>query len=290
MHASPPTAPGPADPPDPSALLEAALPVAAAAAEQILRYRERGVAVAATKSSAVDVVTEADRAAEEAIVATLRRARPDDSILGEEGGLSVEGTSGVTWLVDPIDGTVNYLYDLPAYAVSIAAAVADPEGIGGWRSLAGVVVNPRLGETYAAVRGGGATLNGRPLTVNAVSDLSQALVATGFGYSPERRVRQARALPGLLAVARDIRRMGAASLDLCAVAAGRVDGYFEAGLNAWDWGAGALIAAEAGAVVLGDRSGAAPGPGFLLAAAPGIASELLALADPAQPADGEGRP
>jgi len=262
-------------------LREIAVRVAEEAAAQVLRQRAEGVAVAATKTSAVDVVTAADRAAEELISARLSALRPADAILGEEGGELRSGTTGITWLVDPIDGTVNYLYDLPAYAVSVAAAVPDPAGIGGWRSLAGCVVNPRTGETFSAARGLGATMNGLPLRVSEVQQLELALVATGFGYSPERRIEQAKVLPALLGSVRDLRRMGSAALDLCAVGAGRLDGYYESGLHAWDWGAGALVAEEAGAVILGAREGEPAGRGFILAASPAIAMPLRELVQPA---------
>jgi myo-inositol-1(or 4)-monophosphatase len=222
-------------------LLDLARSVALEAAALVRQRREAGVEVAATKSSPVDVVTEADRAAEELIYSRLTQARPADGFLGEEGA-SASSDSGVTWVVDPIDGTVNFLYDLPQYAVSIAAS-RDGEVV------AGVVVNVASGEVFAATRGGGATLGGRRLKVREVVPLDQRLVATGFNYVREVRTLQAVAVSRLLGSVRDVRRLGSAALDLCALAAGRFDGYVEEGLNAWDLAAGGLIASEAGARV-----------------------------------------
>jgi myo-inositol-1(or 4)-monophosphatase len=222
-------------------LLELARSVALDAAALVRRRREEGVEVAATKSSPVDVVTEADRAAEQLIYSRLTQARPDDGFLGEEGASSAS-TSGVTWVVDPIDGTVNFLYDLPQYAVSIAASRPD-------EVVAGVVVNVASGEVFAATRGGGATLDGRPLRVRDVVPLDQRLVATGFNYVREVRTLQATAVARMLGSVRDVRRLGSAALDLCALAAGRLDAYVEEGLNPWDLAAGGLVATEAGARV-----------------------------------------
>jgi myo-inositol-1(or 4)-monophosphatase len=187
------------------------------------------------------VVTEADRAAEQLIYSRLTQARPGDGFLGEEGASS-SSASGVTWVVDPIDGTVNFLYGLPQYAVSIAASRVD-------EVVAGVVVNVASGEVFAATRGGGATLDGRPLRVRDVVPLDQRLVATGFNYVREVRMHQATAVARMLGSVRDVRRLGSAALDLCALAAGRLDAYVEEGLNAWDLAAGGLVAAEAGARV-----------------------------------------
>ena len=222
-------------------LLALAVDVATEAAELVRRRRREGVEVAATKSSPVDVVTEVDRASERLIFERLMAARPGDGFLGEEGA-SAESTSGVVWVVDPIDGTVNFLYGLPHYAVSIAAAV-------GGEPVAGVVVNVQTGECFTATRGGGAFLDGVPLRVGDDGDrpLGQRLVATGFNYVSRIKVLQTTAVSALLHEVRDIRRMGAAALDLCSVAAGRVDAYVEEGLNAWDVAAGGLVATEAGA-------------------------------------------
>lgn len=220
-------------------LLELGRSTAGAAAEVITRMRSAGVDVAATKSSDLDVVTVADRAAEELIRTTLLTARPDDAFMGEEGGSS-GGASGVRWIVDPIDGTVNYLYGLPQYAVSIAAEV-DGEVV------AGVVLNAATGQEYVATRGGGASVDGRPLGVRDPVPISQRLVLTGFGYEAELRARQGAAVARMLPQVRDIRRLGSCALDLCALAAGLADAYVEEGVNLWDHAAAGLIAAEAGA-------------------------------------------
>lgn len=184
------------------------------------------------------MVTEFDRASEQQIVERLRRERPHDGILGEEGS-DTAGTSGVHWLIDPIDGTTNFLYDLPGWAVSVAAL--DAAG-----AIAGAVYVPALDELFTAARGGGAFLNGRPIRCGTVTDPATALVATGFGYVAEQRARQGARVALLLPQVRDIRRFGAASVDLCHVAAGRLDAYYEEGLGPWDFAAGELIAREAG--------------------------------------------
>lgn len=198
-----------------------------------------------------------DRAAEQLVVDALHRLRPGDGVLGEEGGESV-GSTGVRWVLDPIDGTVNYLYDLPAYAVSLAAEVDGSVAVG-------AVYNPVTKELWTAVRGEGARLGDRLLAGSTVTSLDQALVATGFGYDADRRRAQAAVVGALLPEIRDIRRFGAASLDLCSVAAGRVDAYFERGLAPWDLAAGGLIAAEAGLLVTGLR-GLPAGADLVLAA------------------------
>jgi myo-inositol-1(or 4)-monophosphatase len=219
------------------------------------------VKVAAVKSSPTDVVTEMDRAAESLIAETIRGARPDDAFLAEEGGAS-GGAARVRWVVDPLDGTVNYLYGLADWAVSIAAEVDGTV-------VAGVVEVPRHGETFAAVRGEGAwvrSAGGRQeLRCGPGPELSQALVATGFGYVAGRRRIQGEVVAALLPRIRDIRRGGSAAFDLCNLAAGRLDGYYERGLNPWDFAAGALIAAESGAVV-GGLNGGPPGTSMTIAA------------------------
>lgn len=222
-------------------LLDLARSVADEAADLVRQQRREGVEVADTKSSPVDIVTEVDRAAERLIYSRITRARPDDGFLGEEGA-SAESTTGVTWVVDPIDGTVNFLYGIPQYAVSIAASRGE-------EVVAGVVVNVASGEVFAANRGGGATLDGRPLHVRDVVPLEQCLIATGFNYVAEVRALQAAAVARMLNTVRDVRRLGSAALDLCALAAGRIDGFVEEGLNPWDRAAGGLIATEAGARV-----------------------------------------
>lgn len=252
-------------------LLDLATSIATQAAELAARRRYEGVAVADRKSSSVDVVTHADRETEQLIRTLLTEARPDDGFFGEES-TATSGSSGLTWVVDPIDGTVNYLYGIPHYAVSIAVVEAEPDPAT-WRALAGAVVNLGAQETYTASAGGGAFLNGERLQVAEAVDLSQALVATGFSYIQDVRVEQGRVIAELISQVRDIRRMGTASLDLCMVASGRVNAYFERCLKPWDHAAGALIAQEAGATVKG-RGDNAAGEDFILAAEPTVARLL----------------
>jgi myo-inositol-1(or 4)-monophosphatase len=252
-------------------LLTLARSVATQAAQLAAQRRIEGVAVAGRKSSAVDVVTFADREVEQFIRSLLADARPNDGFFGEESGATA-GSSGLTWVIDPIDGTVNYLYSIPHYAVSVAVVEGEPDPAT-WRALAGAVVNLGANETYAGVAGGGSFLNGEPLQVAGAVELSEALVATGFSYLQELRVEQGRVIAALLPQVRDIRRMGTASLDLCMVASGRVNAYFERSLNPWDHAAGALIAREAGATVKG-RGTDAEGKDFILAAEPTVALRL----------------
>jgi myo-inositol-1(or 4)-monophosphatase len=228
---------------DPWQLLELAQAAAGEAARLVTERRPADLGVAETKSSPTDVVTEMDTAAEQLIRKLILDQRPDDAFLGEEGGAD-SGRSAVRWVIDPIDGTVNYLYDLPHWSVSIGVEV---DGV----TVAGVVAAPRLGEVYTALRGAGSWCNGAGLRVRPAAELSAALVATGFGYRAERRVRQGEIVGALLPRVRDIRRAGSAALDLCAVAVGRIDGYYERGTHDWDRSAGTLIATEAGAVVRG---------------------------------------
>lgn len=249
---------------DLDALLSLATDLAREAGELALSMRE-GIEQEDTKSSPTDVVTAADRAVERLLVEGIHAARPDDGVLGEEGA-GVQGTSGVRWVLDPIDGTTNYLYGLPQWAVSIGVEVDGATAVG-------VVHDPSKGELWQAVRGGGAVLNGRTLRCSTRDDLAQAMVATGFGYDARRRAAQAAVLPSLLPVVRDVRRLGAASLDLCGVAAGRVDAYYEQGLNPWDLSAGGLVAQEAGARVEGLRARPA-GFALTLAAGPGLFDAL----------------
>jgi len=230
----------------------------ARAAGAALRARPDDLGVT-TKSGPTDVVTVMDKAAEKVILAGLAQARPDDAIVSEESAAS-GGTSGVRWLVDPLDGTVNYLYGIPRYAVSIAAEV-------GGEMACGVVLDVVLGQEYTATRGGGAYCDGVRLACSTETDPAQALLATGFAYDVGRRTVQARTIASVLPAVRDIRRFGSAALDLCDVASGRVDAYYEAGMHPWDWAAGALIAREAGARVDG-LSGRPPGNHTTLAANP----------------------
>jgi myo-inositol-1(or 4)-monophosphatase len=221
-----------------------------------------------TKTTRTDMVTEMDRAAEARIVERLLGARPDDGMLGEEG-TDQPGTSGVRWIVDPLDGTTNYLYGLPGFAVSIAAEV---EGV----VVAGVVHDVVHDELFAATRDGGATRDIAPIRASHQRDLSLALVGTGFSYDAARRAAQAAALVHVLPRVRDVRRFGAAAVDLCWVACGRLDAYYERGLAPWDLAAGELIASEAGALVT-DFAGRPAVAGSVVAATPAIAEDLRAL-------------
>lgn len=225
-----------------------------------------------TKSSPTDLVTEFDGAAERLIVDVLREARPDDAIVGEEGA-SREGTSGFAWHVDPIDGTTNFAYGLTEWSCSIG--VTHDTGSGPV-TVAGAVYVPDLDEMYTAAAGHGAFRDDRPIAAGTLTDVSLALVATGFGYDPRARVAQARLLGELIGEVRDVRRSGSAAVDLCRVACGRVDVYYESGLNSWDITAGELICREAGAVT-SDGAGGPAHPGFVLAAAPGVHDEFAAL-------------
>src|SRR5262245_47994117 len=228
----------------------------------------RATMTAATKSSRTDVVTAHDRAAEARVVAALAERRPEDAIVGEEG-TQRPGTSGLSWYLDPIDGTTNFLYGFPLWSTSVG--VADDDG-----TVAGAVFVPATGELFAAARGAGSTRNGEPIRPSAEVDVSLALVATGFGYLPERRTAQVRRLASVIADVRDVRRGGSAAIDLCYAAAGFVDAYFEDGLNSWDIAAGELIAREAGCRT-GDFSGGPPRPGEILAAPPALFDQLSAL-------------
>lgn len=191
------------------------------------------------KSGVLDFATQMDHESEKLIVASILQARPDDSIIGEEGS-DRTGSSGYTWVIDPIDGTVNYLYGIPGWCISIA--VKDRDGY-----LVGVVHAPSFAMTWSAIRGGGATCNGKPLRCNEPVAMNLALIATGFAYDLERRKPQAEFIRELLPKIRDIRRMGACAVDICMVASGSVDAHFEAGVNEWDYAAAGLIASEAGA-------------------------------------------
>ena len=257
-------------------LAEIAATIAKDVGHAIRKMRAQGVEIANTKSSLADVVTAADGEAERLITAALREARPNDGILGEEGA-SVEGNTAITWVVDPIDGTVNYLYDLPGYAVSIAATVADgADGTmaDGRRAVAGAVYVPTLDELFEAHEGGGARLNGRTLQPQEAPQLALSLIATGFGYTAERRAEQAEILRRVLPQVRDIRRLGAAAADLCNLAAGRIDAYYERGLQPWDYAAGVLIAREAGATILGRDDETPPGETLMIAGPHALALSL----------------
>lgn len=266
-------------------LLQIAVTVARSAGDMLLDGLHRTRTSVRTKSTGTDMVTEMDLASESLIVASLHRQRPRDAIVGEEGARQ-EGTTGVRWIVDPLDGTTNYLYGWPAFAVSIAAELDGSVAVG-------VVHDPSHAETFAAVRGAGAWLSSpddtpgapdtvpahdgrRPLQVDAPPRLADALVGTGFNYDATLRARQAEVLTRVLPLVRDIRRAGSAALDLCWVASGRLDAFFEAGLQPWDWAAGALVAGESGAWI-GDLEGGPPSRSMTLAAPPELAAPLRAL-------------
>jgi myo-inositol-1(or 4)-monophosphatase len=253
---------------DPAALLDLALAVTRPAAEHLRRVLADPREEVSTKSSPTDVVTEADRASERLVVDALRAARPDDAVVAEEGGARA-GTSGVTWVLDPLDGTTNYLFRIPAYAVSLAAQVRG-------EAVAAVVLDPSRGEEFTALRGRGSWCNGVALRASRQDDLSRALVGTGFSYDAERRRRQAVVLAQVLPAVRDIRRVGSAALDLCWVACGRLDAYYEKGLGPWDHAAGELVAREAGART-GDLDGGPVSTEFALACSPALHDELAAL-------------
>jgi len=227
-----------------------------------------------TKSTPTDPVTEFDRAAETLIVDALQLRRPHDSIVGEEGA-GHTGTSGLEWHIDPIDGTVNFVYDLPAWCTSVA--VVDRYG-----PLAGAVYVPVTDELFSAARGAGATRNGEPIHCSSSADLPMALIGTGFNYSPSTRERQAERLARLLPHVRDMRRYGSAALDLCMVACGRLDAYFEEHLNSWDLAAGVLIAAEAGATTSNFAGGPAD-TDAVVAAAPDLHRALVELLERTSP-------
>ena len=230
---------------------------------------EPGDLEVATKTTPTDLVTAVDKRSEGFLADELRALRPGDAVLGEEGA-DTEGTTGIRWLVDPIDGTVNFLYGIPQFAVSIAA---EREGV----TLVGAVHNPMSGETFMATRGAGAWRGSRRLTAAApATSLSSAVLGTGFSYDAGRRGAQGRVLAGVLPRIGNLRRLGSAALDLCFVAAGRLDAYYEQGLKPWDMAAGALVAAEAGAVVTGLR-GRPAGPRIVVAATPAVAAELVTL-------------
>lgn len=219
-----------------------------------------------SKSTAIDIATQMDKKAEKFIVESLLAARPDDGIIGEEGA-AVPSKSGITWVIDPLDGTVNYFYGLPGWNVSIAAR--DDQG-----SVVGVVTAPTINSTWWATRGGGAFYNGHVIRCNDPIALDRALIATGFQYDLAHRISQLNDLTKLVPVARDVRRNGAAAVDLCHVAMGALDAYYEDGLKDWDWAAGGLVATEAGATFAQFGSGPMQ---TTLAAGPTLHRELATL-------------
>jgi myo-inositol-1(or 4)-monophosphatase len=222
-------------------LLELALDAARDAGALLLERFGGPASGVESKSSTTDMVSDADRAAERLLLDCIIAARPDDGVLGEEGA-NVESGSGLTWVVDPLDGTTNYLFGYPVWSVSVACE--DAEG-----GVVAVVHDPTRNETFAAARGAGATLNGRPVHTRAPRGLDRALVGTGFAYDPDDRALQARVLSHLLPRVRDVRRGGSAALDLAWVACGRLDGFYEWGIKHWDRAAGMLLVAEAGGAV-----------------------------------------
>lgn len=257
-----------AERPDPAALLGIALDLAREAGALLLEGREGDVTAAATKSSPTDVVTAMDAAAEELVGRRLAERRPDDGLLAEEGS-DHRGSSGIRWVVDPLDGTVNYLYRITHWCVSVAAEDAD--GV-----LVGVVHAPVLDLTWTATRGGGAWRDGRRLRCSTQRELGQAMLATGFGYEAGRRATQAAVLMRVLPEVRDVRRFGSAAIDLCHVAEGVVDVYYERGLNPWDLAAGGLIAREAG-VRIGGLDGKPADVDLVVATPPQLWDPLTAL-------------
>ena len=254
--------------PPATALRDLAHEVALSAADAVRIARADGIGPVATKSSATDPVTEIDRSTEALIVDRLLTARPDDAILGEESA-ERPGSSGVRWVVDPIDGTVNFVYGIAAYGVSIGAEV-------GGDLVAGAVVDVVSGAAHRAAHAAGAEGPAGPLAVTTVTDPAVALIGTGFGYQPARRRRQATVLAQVLPAVRDIRRIGSAALDLCSVAAGHLDGFYEVGLEPWDKAAGSVIVREAGGVVI-DLATVDDDATTTVAAGPGLIGPLVDL-------------
>ncbi|MGO2745327.1 inositol monophosphatase family protein [Microbacterium sp.] len=259
---------------EPARLLGLATAIALEAGALARERRAAGVSLAATKSTLADIVTEADREVEALIRSRLQAERAGDGFLGEESGVG-ESTTGVTWVVDPIDGTVNYAYGIPGYSVSIAAVRGDVDP-DRWEALAAVVYAPALGELFSASRGGGAWLAGQRLAVTTETPAG-ALLATGFGYDPATHDGDLATVRGVMPLARDLRRMGSAAIDLAYVAAGRLDGYFERGLNPWDLAAGALLVEEAGGIV--SRFDTASARPMLVAAGPELHARLSQVLD-----------
>jgi len=258
--------------------LDIALRAARLAGEGLMARFEGPAEGVVAKSTSTDLASAADHEAEDLILSMIREERPGDAILSEESGEAEAGTTGLRWLVDPLDGTTNFLWGYPQWAVSIACH--DDQG-----GLMGVVHDPLRGETFSAVRGGPAMLDDRPLVLAPSDDLGQALVGSGFGYDAQRRRRQGLRLAGVIPHVRDMRRGGSAALDMAWVAAGRLDAYFEFGVNAWDVAAGAVIVRAAGGEVQDLPTGPEGAPGTL-AARPGLATALRAVVDAA----GEGIP
>ncbi|WNM25706.1 inositol monophosphatase family protein [Demequina capsici] len=250
-------------------LLDIATRLANEAGDLVVKGRATAQ-IAGTKSSSADIVTEMDLASERLLRQRIRELRPDDGILGEEGD-DVPSRSGITWVLDPIDGTVNYAYGLQYYGVSVAA-VAGPPRTHEWTQLAGAI-RTGTGELWAAARNEGAWRDGVPIRRESAPPLETTLLATGFQYVPHLRAQQGQVVARMLPVVRDIRRLGAAALDLCHAAAGVVDAYYEHRINAWDMAAGALIATEAGLKVAGLDGGPAD-ERLVIAAHPDVWDDL----------------
>jgi myo-inositol-1(or 4)-monophosphatase len=251
-------------------LLALAREIAAEAAAVVAKYAAERTFVVETKSTPTDLVTEADRESEALIVRGILARRPNDGLLGEEGA-NRESSSGVRWVIDPIDGTTNFVYGIPAYSVSIGV---ERDG----QMIAGVVHDVALREAYTASLGGGAHLNDRPIHVSSREDLATSLMGIGFAYDPERRDLQAKFYDRVMTHIRDVRRMGSAALDLCRVACGQLDGYFEFQLNPWDIAAGGIIVREAGGVTTGFH-GKTFDEGYVLATTPALAGPMKAVVD-----------
>lgn len=259
-------------------LVETALRAADAAARELLVRAERPSTGVGTKSTDTDLVSDADRAAERAIDEVLDAERPDDDRLAEEGGAQA-GTSGLRWVVDPLDGTTNYLWGIPHWAVSVAAC----DAVG---PVVGVVLHPSSRESFVAIRGGGAWLGHLRLVLPDPPPLAQALVGTGFNYSADERRRQAQVLASVLPRVRDVRRFGAAALDLAWVASGRLDAFIERGVQEWDWMAGRLLVTEAGGAVA-ELAASGERPAGIAVAHPRLLAPLLALfGEPPDPRGG----
>lgn len=253
---------------DIDALRDVAIRLARQAGDMAMHGRRSGPVTANAKSTSIDLVTEFDKASEQLITEGLSIQRPNDGIVGEEGA-DVQSSSGIIWHIDPIDGTTNFFFDIPLWAVSIGAV--DEHG-----PIAGAVYIPGLGEMFSAARGKGAFLNEQPIRPRENTQLSDALVATGFSYDISQRPHHTQRVAAMLNVVRDIRRLGAAAIDLCFVAAGRYDAYFEEGLNSWDLVAGQIIATEAGAMVT-NFCGEVVTPQQVLASSPSLQQSMIEL-------------
>ncbi len=261
---------------DPQAadLLALAVDIANEAAAVVAKYAAERTYIVETKSTPTDLVTEADRETEALIVRRILSARPGDGLLGEEGA-NRESSSGVRWVIDPIDGTTNFVYGIPAYSVSIGV---ERDG----QLIAGVVHDVALGHSYTAALGGGAHMNGHSIQPSGKTDLATALMGIGFAYDPARRDTQAHFYDRVMLDIRDVRRMGSAALDLCRVACGQLDGYFEFQLNPWDIAAGGIIVREAGGITTGFH-GRTFEEGYVLAATAALAAPMQAVLDRTPP-------